>query len=512
MLTTYPRSLWACGLLLVTCSLLPSCGSGGNAPAPILARYVEGGNGIFVDADGREIMLRGINVNSLAEYWQYDPDVAPVFEFTEADMDRLASMGFNLVRLLVTWSYVEPSPGEYDEAYIARVGDVIDALHARGIFTLVDMHQDAWGPSLSAPPGTVCEGSSFPAPGWDGAPAWATIVDDATSRCAPTFGGVLVREFSPAVVEAWSNFMNDAEGPGGVGVQTRFHAMWEHLAARLGGRPGVMGYDVINEPNVFFGRSLEPLYTRAVEAIRAGEARAGVAPRIIVVEPSAGWAQVPSGWTVRAFTDDPQMAFGPHTYQDSITNIALDQSQIQRVRDEAAALGGWPVLVGEWGSGPEDAETEGSYIQRMLQYQDEEHWSTANWVYQSACGDPHAAYHVLGQGGVANGWGLNVIRCDIANVPMEPFDGLVNALSRPALHWAPGAIDSIRWVPGTRRFEAAGSDALAGAELRLYLPEQHADLQVALSGAADQQESAWHGGRLITARAVGGAWSLEVRP
>jgi endoglycosylceramidase len=497
---------------LVTCSLLPSCGSGGATPAPILARYAPGGNGIFVDAAGREVLLRGINVNSLAEYWQYDPDVAPVFPFTEQDMDRVASMGFNLVRLLVTWSYVEPSPGEYDEAYIARVGAVIDALHARGVFTLIDMHQDAWGPSLAAAPGTVCTGSGFPAPGWDGAPAWATIVDDATSRCAPTFGGQLVREFSPAVVEAWSNFMMDAEGPGGVGVQTRFHSMWEHLAARLGGRPGVMGYDVINEPNVFFNRSFQPFYTRAVEAIRAGEARAGLDPRIIVIEPSAGWAQMAAGWTVRPFTDDPQMAFGPHTYQDSITNIPLDQSQVQRVRDEASALGGWPVLVGEWGDNPQDAQEEGGYVQRMLQYQDEEHWSAAYWVYQSACGDPHAYYHVVGEAGVADGWGLNVIRCDVANTPMEPFEGLVNALSRPALHWAPGAIESVTWVPATRDFEASGADAQAGAELRLYLPEQHADLQVVMTGVSDQAESAWHGGRLITASAAGGAWTLDVHP
>lgn len=112
--------------------------------------------GRIVDATGREVLLRGVNVNSHVEYWQYDEELFTVYAFTEEDADMIASMGWTLVRLLLSWSLVEPTPGVYDETYLDEIAASVAMLRERGVYTLIDLHQDAWNASLAAPPDEVC--------------------------------------------------------------------------------------------------------------------------------------------------------------------------------------------------------------------------------------------------------------------------------------------------------------------------------------------------------------------
>lgn len=53
-------------------------------------------------------------------------------------------------RLLLSWSRVEPQPGVYDDAYLAQIEQAVLLLQRRGIYTVIDLHQDAWGPTLYA--------------------------------------------------------------------------------------------------------------------------------------------------------------------------------------------------------------------------------------------------------------------------------------------------------------------------------------------------------------------------
>ncbi len=44
----------------------------------------------------------------------------------------------------VPWAAVEPARGEYDHAYLAEMVAIVNRAGARGIYTVVDFHQDAW--------------------------------------------------------------------------------------------------------------------------------------------------------------------------------------------------------------------------------------------------------------------------------------------------------------------------------------------------------------------------------
>ena len=297
-------------------------------PDPVLG-------GRIADAFDRTVLLRGVNVNAHVEYWAYDPARFTTYPFTDADAEAIAAFGWNAVRLLLSWSRVEPEPGVYDEAYLDEIEAAILVLQSHGIYAIVDLHQDAWGATLAAPPDQTCGRGQRPAFGWDGAPGWATL-DGGASRCAAG-----EREFTPAVIQSFQSFWADAPGPGGVGIRTRYAAMLGHVAGRLGRHDAVAGYDVMNEPNAFSliaGQlaGLTALYAQVVPAIRAGEDAAGVPHRLIFFEPSITWGTMPA--TADPFTDDTQIVYAPHIYQGGLDSIPLDAVPFDRAWNESVEL------------------------------------------------------------------------------------------------------------------------------------------------------------------------------
>ena len=166
----------------------------------------------IVDSEGRDVLLRGANVNSLAEYWQGVPSIDATIPVTEADWDSMASRGFSVIRLLITWSRVEPTRGTIDQAYLDLVDEHVQAAAAHGIYSVIDMHQDAYTAFLFTDDPASCTGGTSPAKGWDGAPAWA-VLSDGLSTCLATGE----RNSSPAVNRAWNNFYDDVDG-----IRTQF--------------------------------------------------------------------------------------------------------------------------------------------------------------------------------------------------------------------------------------------------------------------------------------------------
>ena len=95
----------------------------GSTPAPKLFKLhaTRGNHPKVVDARGAQVLLRGVNVNGLGEYFQPNPGLAPTIPLTRDDFHDIAALGFNSVRLIVSWSALQPTRGAYDTAYVARV-------------------------------------------------------------------------------------------------------------------------------------------------------------------------------------------------------------------------------------------------------------------------------------------------------------------------------------------------------------------------------------------------------
>ena len=93
--------------------LLIACSDGSNNrprqdedPLKLLPLHAEpdiADGGAIVDSAGREVILRGVNVNAYAEYWQ-GTEYPTTFAFSEQDAQAIAAIGWNVVRLLLSWS------------------------------------------------------------------------------------------------------------------------------------------------------------------------------------------------------------------------------------------------------------------------------------------------------------------------------------------------------------------------------------------------------------------------
>jgi endoglycosylceramidase len=489
-----------------------ACGGGsGGGSVDLPALHAEPDperGGRIVDARGREVLLRGVNVNALAEYWQ-GTDFPTTFPFDEADAERMAAIGWNTVRLLVSWSRIEPAPGRYDEGYLRSVDEAVAVLARHGLYAIIDLHQDAWGPTLAARADEDCAPMEL-ALGWDGAPGWATL-DGGQPRC--TTAGI--RETSPAVVASFAAFFADAEGPGGVGIRARYVGMLAHLAERFARVESVAGYDLMNEPNAFTAEALAALgqfYGDALAAIRAAERTAGGFPHLVLFEPSALWSAVGRG-PPPDFVRDRDVVYAPHIYTGGFTGQPITRDAFAIAREEAQRFGGAPVLSGEWGADPRRAEDpEDGYFLDHQALQDEFHFGATLWTWRESCGDPHKVGDIRA-GRTPYPWGEFDVDCTTNAIVGERAPVLAQ-LTRAYVRAAPGRLEATRYDPATGVFEASGVDAERGVELFAFYPAAaHGTPAPRSSGLEDLAlERAPGGAVFVRARASGGGWSLHLDP
>lgn len=480
--------------------------------APIHVEAGKGGKaGRLVDSRGREVLLRGVNVNSFAEYAKAS-DLPPTLPFTNSDPREIKSFGWNVVRLLITWSRVEPSPGKYDDGYLKAVRAAVDKLAAAGIYTIVDMHQDAWGPTLAASGSEICPSGQGKAIGWDGAPAWATF-DAGAARCTPAGS----RELSPAVREAWKAFWRNDKGPGAVGLQNRFAAMWGHVAGLFAGRDSVAGYDLLNEPNAFGDSeqaALPGFYSRTIKAVRAAEKKARAPRRVIIIEPSIVWSVAGQGPPPK-FAAGSDVAYGPHLYTGVFGGEGPPQAaSFDAAAREAGALGGFAVVSGEWGADASRAAAPGRYFRAHQQQQDRIRASAVLWLWKASCGDPHQVRDYLARG-QAEVW--SPFRTDCATNTVQPRTG-AGGEQAGELRWSyplasPGKLEKTLFDPATGVFEASGTaPRTLRAELVVFRPSAAGSgASIKVVGLTSAKRYSVPGGIWIVARSTGGRWSINVK-
>ena len=431
------------------CVTVASLIGAGQANALPRLQAVHGPSPAIVTADGRQVLLRGVNVQQLGDYHQQDPAVAPTFPLTRADFASIRRLGMNVVRLAVSWSALEPQPGAFDAAYVARIRRAVDWAKARGIYVVLDMHQDAWGRYIATPPEETCAPPSLPQHGWDGAPAWATLTDGA-STC---FTGL--RGNSDAVATAFQSFYDNREG-----IQEALVRTWGRLAGVFAADRAVAGYDLFNEPNP--GRnppatvtdSLARFYARATAAIRAAER---AAPR--------GFAHVvffePAVRVARGVLPDPSLVqdrnavFAPHLYAGSIYPGSVRRG-FANAR-AAAARYGTTVWAGEWGFFPGDPADAEARLRRYAREEDRHRYGGAWWVWRQSCGDVHQYEHRDDHEPWPVSPGLVRYACP-GNDPLGIPPLFRRVLSRPTIRFAPGRLVALRSSPDAVMLRAAGID------------------------------------------------------
>lgn len=466
--------------------------------------------GRIVDAQGRQVLLRGVNVNQLGEYWQ-GTAVPPTLPLTADDPKKIAAIGWNVVRLIVSWSRVEPSPGRYDAAYLRSVATQIRRLRDRGVYSIVDLHQDAWGATLAARAGEVCAEGTKPALGWDGAPAWATL-DDGGARC---YTGT--RELSAAVMNSWASFFADRAAADGVGIQTRYVAMLRHLSRTFARDSAVAGIDVMNEPGAFGDEAqaaLSRFYARAVTAIRRGEKDARGLRHLILLEPSVLWSITSKG-APPAFAHDSGLVYSPHLYGGSLGTPGPPQrASFETARAEAATFGGAPVLTGEWGGDPTRAGTGGDgYFVAHQALQDEFSISATLWTWKQSCGDPHDVLTQReGAASPTPPWGLYEMDCTGGgNRIVGQHKHLVGDLARGYVRRAPGRLTTTSYAPATRTLTATGSGAgRRTGPVEAFFPARA--VRVRTHGLGRVRTTRLGAGVLLTAPSTAARWSLQVTP
>ncbi len=460
----------------------------------------------ILDSAGRDVLLRGANVNTLGEYWQGVPEIPTTLPVTDADWDRMAARGFSVIRLLITWSRVEPTRGVIDQTYLDEVEAMVDAAAARGIYSVIDMHQDAYTATISTTDPAACPPGTSPAKGWDGAPAWATITGG-LSTCLR--GGD--RNSSPAVEQAWISFYDDVDG-----IRARFVAAWGAVAARFAGRPEVAGYDLLNEPeNPRPAAETQPKYdallAETTAAIRAAEADAPF-DHIVFVEPAIPAGDPSDGIVIpspSAFGGDPTNVMASvHNYMESIGNEATIEQFNDFVESVTAGLG-----VGNWGGEYGFWDTQPSTLAKARRYaadEDDHLWGGAWWQWRQSCGDPHA---VQWQGGTVVAPGgtsthLNLLGCP-GNVDLGPNEAFLDVLGRGYPRAAPGRLTEVRSDVDTGQLTVRATTEDAGGRLVVWTPTT--DLPIWAVGLADVTATAVEGGRIVTGTvAAPGAYALWI--
>lgn len=462
-----------------------------NAKAALSRLHATTGSepGIF-DESGARVLLSSVNVNGLGEYYQANPDFATTVPVRRSDFAEIARRGFNSVRLIVSWSRLEPTRGAYDEAYVARLKRAVRQAASYGLYVVLDMHQDAWGPAVDTRAGEVCPAGTDPANGWDGAPAWATITDG-ESTC---HGGT--RELAPAVRRAWDHFYADTRG-----IQTHLVRTWARLAGDFARNPAVAGFDLLNEPGLGSQSGSETkllgrFYGRAITAIRRAERRQDGFHHIVFFEPGVLWSALGSSDVPHGFTKDENIVFAPHIYAEGISPNTIAGGFASAAA--AAERNGVTVWVGEWGFFSSDPADDADKLDRYTDALDEYGYGGAWWSWKQACGDPHVIHH---PGSQPDSVSPSLIRysCPSGQRAAAPAPAYAEALFRPLARAVPGTIKRQESDGRAGTFDLVGRrDPQADrCSLRVFVPKAWTAKKVRVQGIDKLRRQHRHGNVIL---------------
>jgi endoglycosylceramidase len=249
-------------------------------------------SGAIKDAHGRQLLLRGLNLSERSKHPPFAGWLQP------SHVDDFVRFGMDHVRYLLTWEAVEPQDGVFDDAYLAQVATELSWFEARGIYVVLDMHQDEFARVY----------------GGDGMPDWVLLSPDPYPWLPDVLGTFPINYANPKVLANFDDFWTNAT------KQARFAKAWAHVISKLSSAPNVIGYEILNEP--FAGTKLpwdfEANELTPFEALVAKTMRAADPARMIFFEPWLYTAALPT--TSIQKPQDPNVVYAPHWY-DPVVDV-----------------------------------------------------------------------------------------------------------------------------------------------------------------------------------------------
>ncbi|KAF3910766.1 hypothetical protein ABW20_dc0100826 [Dactylellina cionopaga] len=302
----------------------------------------------FIDAEGRSRHFHGTNmVNKKYPFHKETTQFTPGKSIVDRDIQYLKDLNINLVRLGVHWAGVEPERGDYNQTYLDITAGIIKKFQDNGIYTLVDQHQDVWGAQICG----------------HGAPLWFVKHDwvvpehrmpvpqklkpfdvvngiPSDADCNTIQWGTSYLDY--AVANAFGRLYNNYDNLGDA-----WAGYWKVVASNYHDLPGVMGYDLMNEPWVgdqwanplllipgyADHENLEPLWNKGNSAIRTIDNTTIVLFEGVTFDILSGFKNVPGGDGSKTaqsyhFYNPPQGAqLG--TIQDTIKNRITDATRLK---------------------------------------------------------------------------------------------------------------------------------------------------------------------------------------
>jgi endoglycosylceramidase len=264
------------------------------------------GSGTWVtDGQGRVVILHGLN-----QVYKIAPYTPGADGFGADDAAFLQRNGFDVMRVGVIWSAVEPHPGEFDAGYLDSIARTVRTLAQHGIYALLDFHQDLYNEKFQG----------------EGAPKWAVLGGNDPNPALGFPGNYFA---NPAENAAWDAFWHNDPARDGVGLQVHYAHAWAHVAARFAANRNVLGYEVLNEPwpgttwqpcltpdvgCAQFDQTMTAFYQRVATAIRRHDRR-----HLVWLEPNVASASADANNVGKVH--DPHLGWTFHDYCPTLAEL-----------------------------------------------------------------------------------------------------------------------------------------------------------------------------------------------
>ena len=314
-------------------------GASVSGPPAIAGPIRSPGGPYLYDRQGRVVFLHGVDAVYKHAPFELYADPGEPWNFSTSDASLMARLGFDVVRLGMTWSGLEPgtakandpaicdpgkptNPHQFNlavlERYLAHLKQTVALLGRFHIFTILDMHQDVYSAKFEG----------------EGAPSWAVCTNGVNN--GDPRGRWSTEYTTDATRIAFAHFWeNNVRGD----LQGQYDQVWGDVARAFRGNPWVIGYDPFNEPystslvsyrDEHFDAQLQCFYT-GTEYIRIHlsdapalgcprqDPRSGVVPTILANDPSHLIFDEPDNYGTRGYLT----YLGPMRLRNLVYNVHL---------------------------------------------------------------------------------------------------------------------------------------------------------------------------------------------